>query len=126
MVCACAVTTHARTAATGGLPHGTQSGGQFHAGGGPHHPLPPAYQATFSWLPEPGRSRFGRGWICEPCGAGVHPWLGVQHGDGQFSDGHLERMEEEGDVADLTRVTNRGDECSEEVITIYAMWCKIA
>ena len=54
------------------------------------------------------------------------PWLGVQHGDGQFSDGHLERMEEEGDVADLTRVTNRGDECSEEVITIYAMWCKIA
>ena len=54
------------------------------------------------------------------------PWLGVQHGDGQFSDGHLERMEEEGDVANLTRVTSRGDECSEEVIRIYAMWCKMA
>ena len=54
------------------------------------------------------------------------PWLGFQPGDGQFSDGHLERMEEEGDVANLTRVTSRGDECSEEVITIHAMWCKNA
>ena len=54
------------------------------------------------------------------------PWLGVQHGDGQFSDGHLERMEEEGGVANLTRVTSRGDECSEEVIVLDAIWCKIA
>ena len=60
--CACVVTTHARIAATGGLPHGTQSGGQFHAGGGPRHPGPATYQPTFFWLQKLGRTSCGR--IC--------------------------------------------------------------
>ena len=72
---------------------------------------------------ETGAAGAGFGELGEPAST---PWLGVQHGDGEFSDGHLERMEEEGGVANLTRVTSRGDECSEEVIVLIATWCKIA
>ena len=55
------------------------------------------------------------------------PWQGGQHCDGRFSEeSHLERMEEGGDVENLVRVTNRGDECSEEVIALFAMGCEIA
>ena len=82
------------------------------------HPFPGSKNCGETAVPAAGFVELG-----EPAST---PWLGVQQGDGQFSDGHLERMEEEGGVANLTRVTSNDNECSEEVIARYATQCKIA
>ena len=50
------VPTHARFLATGELPHGTQSGGQFHAGeDGPHRPGPGSSLPIISGIRKLGR-----------------------------------------------------------------------